>query len=359
MASLITRRTAARQFLSAAKPPSSSSFPTGIPVSCRFQSTTPGYTPSTSTSTTTTAVPKPATYPSTTKPAYTPSIPSASTIKPAYTPSIPSATSPSTIKPAYTPSIPSATSPSTTKPAYTSSTPPATSPSTTKPAYTSSTPPATYPSTTKPAYTPAPKEANFAPTAADAFKSGLNDLPSTDLPEEGGIDWARSFSGLSREPFAKEIIDILMAPLQLSDIEVKPDGIIYLPEIKYRRILNLAFGPGGWGLAPRSDTIITNTAVTREYGLVCNARLVSVARGEQDYFDPSGIPTATEGCKSNALMRCCKDLGVASELWDPRFIRKFRKEMCVELMVEHMLSKKKKKMWFRKGDMVEFPFKQM
>jgi len=36
------------------------------------------------------------------------------------------------------------------------------------------------------------------------------------------------------------------------DIEMKPDGMIYLPEIKYRRILNRAFGPGGWGLAPRS-----------------------------------------------------------------------------------------------------------
>lgn len=46
-----------------------------------------------------------------------------------------------------------------------------------------------------------------------------------------------------------------------------------------------------------------------------DVRLVGVARGEQEYFDPSGIPTATEGCKSNALMRCCKDLGIASELW--------------------------------------------
>ena len=93
------------------------------------------------------------------------------------------------------------------------------------------------------------------------------------------------------------------------------DGIIYLPEIKYRRILNRAFGPGGWGLAPRSETIISPKSVSREYALVCHGRLVSVARGEQDYFDPGGIATATEGCKSNALMRCCKDLGIASELW--------------------------------------------
>ena len=44
-------------------------------------------------------------------------------------------------------------------------------------------------------------------------------------------------------------------------------------------------------------------------------RLFSIARGEQEYFDPSGISTATEAAKSNALMRCCKDLGIASELW--------------------------------------------
>ncbi len=30
-------------------------------------------------------------------------------------------------------------------------------------------------------------------------------------------------------------------------------GLIYLPEIKYRRILNTAFGPGGWGLMPLGD----------------------------------------------------------------------------------------------------------
>ena len=50
-------------------------------------------------------------------------------------------------------------------------------------------------------------------------------------------------------------------------------------------------------------------------------RLVAVARGEQEYFDPNGVPTAVEACKSNALMRCCKDLGVASELWYVRYFR--------------------------------------
>ena len=87
-------------------------------------------------------------------------------------------------------------------------------------------------------------------------------------------------------------------------------------------------------------------------------RLVSVARGEQDYFDPEGIPTATEGCKSNALMRCCKDLGVASELWDPRFIRPYLAKYAKETWVEHVVTKKRKKITMRKDDEVRYPFKE-
>lgn len=88
-------------------------------------------------------------------------------------------------------------------------------------------------------------------------------------------------------------------------------------------------------------------------------RLVSIARGEQTYFDPDGIPTATEGCKSNALMRCCKDLGIASELWDPRFIRKFMGERAKEMVVEHMVTKKRKKHWMRKDDQLRYPLKEV
>ena len=65
---------------------------------------------------------------------------------------------------------------------------------------------------------------------------------------------------------------VLQEPIPDGDIEIKPDGIIYLPEIKYRRILNRAFGPGAWGLAPRGETIVTSKAVTREYALVVEGR---------------------------------------------------------------------------------------
>jgi hypothetical protein len=87
-------------------------------------------------------------------------------------------------------------------------------------------------------------------------------------------------------------------------------------------------------------------------------RLMAVARGEQDYFSPEGIPTAAEGCKSNAMMRCCKDLGVASELWDPRWIRKYLQKNTREVFVEHVTTKKRKKIVIRKDDKVRYPFKE-
>ncbi|RJE21484.1 hypothetical protein PHISCL_06179 [Aspergillus sclerotialis] len=197
-------------------------------------------------------------------------------------------------------------------------------------------------------------------TTSNISKTGLSDRPlELEINGEEKVDWTRSFHGLSAAPFPKEVADILLAETDPEEVEIKPDGIVYLPEIKYRRILNKAFGPGAWGLVPRSESIVTPKTVTREYALVCNGRLVSVARGEQDYFTPDGIPTATEGCRSNALVRCCKDLGIASELWDPRWIRKFKAQYTRDVFVEHVVNRRKSKIWIRKDDQVSYPWKEL
>ncbi|KAI9794327.1 MAG: hypothetical protein M1835_006629 [Candelina submexicana] len=209
-------------------------------------------------------------------------------------------------------------------------------------------PPASAPST----------QSDKSSSALPDLTSGLSDQPIVLDEGDRQIDWTNSFHGLSAQPFSKEAAEVLMQPIEPNDVEVKPDGIVYLPEIKYRRILNKAFGPGGWGLAPRGETIVTAKSVTREYALVAHGRLVSVARGEQDYFSPEGIPTATEGCKSNAMMRCCKDLGVVSELWDPRWIRDFLNTNAKEVFVEHVTTRKTKKIWMRKDDEIRYPFRK-
>lgn len=105
-----------------------------------------------------------------------------------------------------------------------------------------------------------------------SLTDGLDDPPVILGEDEKQVDWTRSYHGLSSTPFTAEQAQILQQKLDSDDIEIKPDGIIYLPEIKYRRILNAAFGPGGWGLAPRGETIVTTKIVTREYGLVCGGR---------------------------------------------------------------------------------------
>lgn len=200
-------------------------------------------------------------------------------------------------------------------------------------------------------------------TINDVFTRSLNDFDaSKNSSMDSTTNWSESFHGLGNAPFSQESQDVLYAELTADDIEITPDGLLYLPEIKYRRILNRAFGAGAWGLAPRSETLVqmqeNGGLLTREYGLVIHGRLVSIARGEQTFFKEQGIPTATEGCKSNALMRCCKDLGIASELWDPRFIKKFKKANCENIFVEYVPTKKKKKIWKRKDEDVEYPFKR-
>jgi len=116
---------------------------------------------------------------------------------------------------------------------------------------------------------------SLSPATSGALRSltdGLVDPPPVLNESERQVDWTRSYHGLSSSPFTAEQSAILQAELHPDDIEIKPDGILYLPEIKYRRILNKAFGPGGWGLAPRGETIVTGKLVTREYGLVCGGR---------------------------------------------------------------------------------------
>jgi hypothetical protein len=116
---------------------------------------------------------------------------------------------------------------------------------------------------------------NLTPETSGSLRSltdGLVDPPPTLDESERQVDWTRSYHGLSSTPFTAEQSAILQAELDPEDIEIKPDGILYLPEIKYRRILNKTFGPGGWGLAPRGETIVTGKLVTREYGLVCGGR---------------------------------------------------------------------------------------
>ena len=46
--------------------------------------------------------------------------------------------------------------------------------------------------------------------------------PAPDAGGNGTTDWSKSYFGLSSQPFAKEIADVLMSPLHSDDVEIKP-----------------------------------------------------------------------------------------------------------------------------------------
>jgi len=191
------------------------------------------------------------------------------------------------------------------------------------------------------------------------LQSKFEDVSSNSSSSSRQFHW-----NISSQPFPEEVCKVLLNPLNDKDIEVKPDGHLYLPEIKYRRILNQAFGPGGWGLMPFGNHKVEGGYLWQEYGLFCYGQYVSQAYGEQQFdeskFGSRSVSTALEGAKSNSLMRCCKDLGVASELWDPQFILQWLSKYVVKVMCEHQVSKQKKVL-FRRMDrpMFEYPWKEI
>jgi len=130
-----------------------------------------------------------------------------------------------------------------------------------------------------------------------------------------------------------------------------------LPEIKYRRILNNIFGPGSWALLPRGKHFYNpdKSYVTVPYGLYINGRFISQTWGEHEEQIRS-ISTALEGAKSNALMRCCKDLGIASELWDPNFIFEWINQYAIKVWVDDIKNQKGKKMLWRRKDRKKFSY---
>lgn len=52
-------------------------------------------------------------------------------------------------------------------------------------------------------------------------------------------------------------------------------------------------------------------------------------------------------------------MGIASELWDPRYIKRFMAEHGRETFVEHVTTKKRRKHHMRKDDEVKYPFKDV
>jgi len=144
-----------------------------------------------------------------------------------------------------------------------------------------------------------------------------------------------------------------------------PTGEIYYGQVQYRRRLNEAFGPGGWGLIPVGGFYQDGETLCREYALICEGRVVSTAIGEAD-FQPNNPrlskATAAEVVKSIALRRTAKDLGIADDCWDKRYIRAWLEKYAVRVWTTGVGKNnkgEKKPLWRRKdGEPFDYPWRE-
>lgn len=86
-------------------------------------------------------------------------------------------------------------------------------------------------------------------------------------------------------------------------------------------------------MIPKGPHSLNGAVLSREYALLCHGRFVSQARGSTTIASFSNPALASEAVRSNALMRCCKDLGIAGELWDQGFIDAWRNNYAVRRTV--------------------------
>lgn len=122
--------------------------------------------------------------------------------------------------------------------------------------------------------------------------------------------------------------EILFAKAKDEDVEIRPDGLIYLPWTDYVSRLHEAFGME-WAIIPRGMPEMNpgGTGLLWGFFLMVKGRPAGFAIGEQEYYANNATMTwgdACEGAKSNALMRLCKGIGISLELWKPSFVKRWK-----------------------------------
>lgn len=159
--------------------------------------------------------------------------------------------------------------------------------------------------------------------------------------------------------FSEDQQKILFDPIEEEIVEIRPDGLIYLPWMEYVTKLRKAFG-GKWAIIPATDkpgTSPDGNSLMWGFYLFIDGKPYGYAIGEQEYKANNpvmGWSDACEGAKSNALMRLCKGLGIGLELWKPSFIRAWKEKYAESYWDKNAWdakrNKKGKYLWRKKGE---------
>ena len=143
------------------------------------------------------------------------------------------------------------------------------------------------------------------------------------------------YQGASMLKIEEEEQKKLTASFEEKMIEIRPDGLIYLPQVFWRERLNQTFGIGQWCLVVKNSS--KDEAKNKCYlqgVLMIRGCYVGEAVGEAEYHATNPLQswaTVWEAAKSDCITRCCKDLGIANELWQPKFINEWISKYAIKV----------------------------
>jgi len=141
---------------------------------------------------------------------------------------------------------------------------------------------------------------------------------------------------------------ILYAPVKDEDVLIRPDGQLYLPWGWYQERLRKTFG-FQWTLFPGGKVNKVDDLMIREWWLVIEGKPYGNCYGACEYKPNNPVmdyDDAVEGTRSNAIMRLCKHLGVATELWVPSWIKRWKDKYAIK----YWDKKKGKYLWRKKEE---------
>lgn len=155
------------------------------------------------------------------------------------------------------------------------------------------------------------------------------------------------YIGASIRPFDEKVSAVLAdnETVPDEDLNIKPNGQIYLSHTKARHILNRAFGYGGWSVVPVGDFRQERTRkekngkeyehviLYRTYRMYCHGRFVAEVESSGDYYTnnaESNYGDAAEACQSYAINRLCKPFGIASQCWDKAYGERWKKKYAFQ-----------------------------
>lgn len=138
------------------------------------------------------------------------------------------------------------------------------------------------------------------------------------------------------------------------EVEIRPDGLIYVEHITVRRALSKVFGTE-WACVPGSaiaqDAAQSKTLVCQRWVLLIRGCYVGEAIGAGSYFANNASQNKTdaaEAAQSEAIRRICAKsaLGICSNVFQKSFGRKWMRENAVQVWVK--TDSGNRKFWRRK-----------